>query len=193
MKWLISVIALLFIYKSFAQNITTGAGVAVHIKQEMFDNLKDTVIKKFIDSIETGNLTDIKIVKDVKFFKILLDMTEMKLRQFHLNLNDSFLRLRDQDPHLELFVSNFSVNFTFDFNLRSDPAFVEDKGNGRIEFQPTSLYIGYEIKIANGKPYFVTKSAVMNWTDVNIYANGTADFFKSNNSTWSIFKGLNKK
>ena len=178
MKWIISLITAFFIWRVFSQNITTGAGVAVHIKQEMFDNLKSTVIKKFIDSIETGDLDDIKIVKDVKIFKILLDMTSMKLKQFKLDLDDSYLRLRDKDPYLELFVSNFSVNFTFDFNLRSDPAFVEDKGDGRIEFKPTSLYIGYEIKNVKGKPVFVTKSAIMNWTDLNIYANGTADFSK---------------
>lgn len=166
------------LWSAQAQEVAKGAGIAVHIKQELFDNLKESVLKEFIESIETGNFEDVNIVKDLSMFKVKLDLTNMTLHDFKMDVDTSFLELRDTAPYLELFLSNFSLTFTFDFDFRTDPVFLKDQGKGYINIEPTSLYLGYGVESHNGRPVFTTESALMNCTDLTIVMNGTADFSK---------------
>lgn len=134
------------------------------------------MLRRFIDSIETGTFEDFEYVKDLSVFKVLLSMTNMTLHNFKMDVDTSFLKLNDTAPYLQLFISNFSMVFTFDFDFRTQPDFILDKGKGYINIEPTSLYLGYDIKSERGRPFFQTQTAIMNSTDITIVMNGTADF-----------------
>lgn len=161
MKILVFCILILFTFASDL-NITKGAGLAVHIRQELFNNLKSSVLEQFVESIKTGDLNDFKYTGDLKVFKVLLDLTKMTLHDFNIDLKNSYLRLQENEPNLQLYVADFSMKFTFDFHLRTNPEFIEDKGNGVIDIGPTSLFIGYIIENSpEGKPQFKIKEAKM--------------------------------
>jgi len=170
-----------FISKAFGEELVDGAGIAVHIRQEFFDNLKDSILKEFVKSIETGKLDDFVwshdfAVANQTLFKVFLNMTNIQRHNFQLDTSTSFLKLTDTAPYLELFISNFSMRSTFDFHFGTDPYFLDDFGQGYLNFEPTSLYLGYDIQNVNGKPQFVAREAVMNNTGLKIEMNGTADF-----------------
>jgi len=166
-----------------AQETVQGAGVALHVRQEFFDNIKDSVLREFVESIEIGKVNDIHFKKDIgafnqTLFSIALNMTNIELHNFKMDLDTSFLKLNEQNPHLELFISNLSTVATFDFNFFSEPSFISDVGKGYFNLEPTSLYLGYTVDSSSGRPIFIADKAIMNSTDLTFVLNGTADFSK---------------
>lgn len=181
MKYLILTLLILFASAEYTEEITEGAGMALHIQQSFFDNLKVNLLDEYIKAIETGRFRDINWshtleVAGQKLFTIFLDLTNMELHEFELDTRTSFLKLNRNEPNLELFISNFTTKATLDFHFGTDQAFIDDQGDGNFYVGPTSIYLGYGIEVVEGRNTFVTKTAKINSTDFSVFLNGTADF-----------------
>lgn len=187
-------IALLLICLTSAEDITNGAAVAVSIKQELFDNLKVSVLEKFVEKVKVLKFDDIHYMFNATLFQVHLDLTNMKLHNFNLDTKNSYLRFNAEEPYIEMYLANFTMKFTLNFDLRTNPEFIQDKGNGEIYVGQTTLRLGYTVgNSKTGYPTLIATSGKMDCSDLTLEMNGTAGFSKLIDQMGSFLKTFVKE
>ena len=156
--------------------------------------MKSSVLDKFVKNVTTGKFDDIHYMTNLTVFQIYLDLTDMDLSNFKVDLKNSYLKISEESPNIQFYVADFSMKFTLKFDFRTEPEFVQDKGDGEIFVDTTSLFIGYTVDVSEeGKPKLSIQNATLDCSNLTISMRGSAGFSDLINQIGDFLKDFVKE
>ena len=117
-------------------------------------SVKTDLITPFITNVRNKKLPDKNFEVDATVFKILLDLTKIKVHRFYVDMKRSSLQFNGTSQTLDMQLADLTYNLDFSFNLASNPAFIKDTGDGVINLNKIVIDIKFGMKEVDGYPVF---------------------------------------
>lgn len=144
----------------------------------------------FSDSMRGLRLEDNKQQYEVSMFTVGLALTNMRVSEFHVNIDSSTLAFTESA--IVVNVTDVSLLFDLDFKLASDPDFLTDKGVGAIALNHFNVSLEMTPVNDNGALQLDFIDAHIMLEDYTVHFDGQTDISKALELMMEEFKDFFK-
>lgn len=111
-------------------------GVITAVGEKFFQNFKDIILKRFVENVGTFEIPVLsKVIPAGKIFDLNITAHNFRLTHASVDIAHTELVIQKKDPQIYAKLEDVQFVFDFDYNITTDPEFVQDIGHAQVIIQ----------------------------------------------------------